>query len=287
MAKISIIRRINPKTGEVERPWQDRQGNFVLGDPRHGALLHHRDKAVTTQDYDEALAMVREGFSIRMAAPGQPASLIRSASLTIEEIDADDAEASVGRRQTAPFSKDEVFSDLRKAMVAQAAVIAYWGSEASAEAFIGFGAGDGSEPYDDANPADVDLDRFAATRLVSLAYDYGFQTGAPARFGPEDWGDLGSLMDSATPGVITAMSPMANPKSALRITTDTAFARWKFDIETWLPLTVRQLALLAQMDEVAARNALSKDGISARGGISNDDARRWLQERKGYVPTKA
>ena len=287
MAKATIIRRINPKTGEIERPWQDRRGNYILGDPGQGALLHHREKAVVTSDYNEAVALVRKGFSIRMCSEGRPAALIRSASLTIDEIDANDADALTEQRLTAPFTKEKVFSDLRRALVAQAAVIAYWGSREAAETFIGLNAGDGSEPYDDANPAEVDLDRFAATRIVSVSYDYAFQTGEPTRFGPEEWGDLGSMIDSATPGVITAISPMIDPKSALRVTTDTAFARWKLDVETWLPITARQLALLAQMDEVAARNALSKEGISARGGIVNDDARRWLEKRRGYISTKS
>ncbi|KZX93927.1 hypothetical protein A3718_08390 [Erythrobacter sp. HI0019] len=65
-----------------------------------------------------------------------------------------------------------------------------------------------------------------------------------------------------------------------------ALARWKFEFETSLRLSVRELAYLAQMNEVAARNALAKAGIKGRGGIENDVARSWLAERQKFVPTR-
>jgi hypothetical protein len=80
---------------------------------------------------------------------------------------------------------------------------------------------------------------------------------------------------------------MGDPESPLRVTIGTAFARWKFEMETWLPLSVRELAYLAQMNEVAARNALAKAGIKGRGGIDNDVARRWLADRQKFVPTRS
>ena len=79
---------------------------------------------------------------------------------------------------------------------------------------------------------------------------------------------------------------MGNPDSALRVTLGTAFARWKLEFERWLPISVRELSYLAQMGEVAARNALTKAGIKGRGGINNDVARRWLSERQKFVETR-
>ena len=55
----TIITRINPKTGKTERPYRDKKGNFVLGDPAFGSELHHRKNAVLTADYEEALRLVR------------------------------------------------------------------------------------------------------------------------------------------------------------------------------------------------------------------------------------
>ena len=50
----TIITRTNPRTGKTERPYRDKQGQFVLGDPAFGSELHHRKNAVLTTEYDEA-----------------------------------------------------------------------------------------------------------------------------------------------------------------------------------------------------------------------------------------
>jgi len=283
-----IITRQNPKTGKTERPYRDRQGNFVLGDPAFGNKLHHRENAVLTTDYDEALQLVRKGFSIRISAgDGTPPSLISAGKLTLTEVDeVAEGEIPPGGPQ-ASFTRNEVMLDLRKALIAEAAMIAHWGSYEAAEVFLGFPSShDAGEPYDDADPVEVDLSRFRATALIDASYDWAFQTGKPKAFRPESWDDLGSLMDGASPGTISTSSPMGDPDSALRVTIGTAFARWKFEFETWLPLSVRELAYLAQMTEVAARNALAKAGLKGRGGIDNDTAREWLAQRQKFVPTR-
>lgn len=284
----TIITRRNPKTGNTERPYRDKRGNFVLGDPAFGNKLHHRENAVLTTDYDKAVRLVRKGFSIRMSAgDGTPPSLISAGKLTLTDVD-DVAEGDIPPQSPlTPFTRDEVMLDLRKALVAEAAMIAHWGSYEAAEVFLGFpSSDDAGEPYDDADPVEVDLSRFRATTLIDASYDWAFQTGKPEAFRPESWDDLGSLMDGASPGTISTSSPMGDPDSALRVTIGTAFARWKFEFETWLPLSVRELAYLAQMTEVAARNALAKAGLKGRGGIENDTAREWLAQRQKFVPTR-
>lgn len=284
----TIITRTNPKTGKTERPYRDKQGHFVLGDPAFGSELHHRKNAVLTTDYDEALRLVRKGFSIRMSAgDGTPPSLISAGKLTLTEVDAPSVGDIPAEGPQTPFSRDDLMQDLRKALVAEAAMITHWGSYEAAEAFLGFPSSDNAgEPYDDADPSQVDLSRFRSTPLIEASYDWAFQTGKPEAFRPESWDDLGSLMDGASAGTISTMSPMGDPESPLRITIGTAFARWKFEFETWLPLSVRELAYLAQMNEVAARNALARAGIKGRGGIDNDVARSWLAERQKFVPTR-
>ncbi len=284
----TIITRINPKTGKTERPYRDKQGNFVLGDPAFKSELHHRKNAVLTTEYDEALRLVRNGFSIRMSAgDGTPPSLISAGKLNLTEVDEPSAGDIPAEGPLTPFSREDVMHDLRRALVAEAAMIAHWGSYEAAEAFLGFpSSDDAGEPYDDADPSQVDLSRFRSTPLIEASYDWAFQTGKPEAFRPESWDDLGSLMDGASAGTISTMSPMGDPESPLRVTIDTAFARWKFEMETWLALSVRELAYLAQMNEVAARNALAKAGIKGRGGIENDVARSWLAERQKFVPTR-
>lgn len=284
----TIITRQNPKTGKIERPYRDKHGRFVLGDPRFGNTLHHKANAVFTENYDEVVRLVRDGFSIRMSAgDGSPASLISSGKLTLDDVDAVPEGAIPPREPHVPFPREKVMHELKKALIAEAAMIAYWGSGEAAAAFLGFPtADDAGEPYDNADPDDVDLARFRATTLIETAYDWAFQTGKPEAFRPDHWDDLGALSDGASPGVITTPSPMGNPGSPLRVTIGTAFARWKFEFERWLALSVRELAYLAQMDEVAARNALAKAGIKGRGGIDNDLARRWLSDRQKFVNTR-
>lgn len=232
--------------------------------------------------------LVRKGFSIRMSGGDRtPPSLISAGKLTLTEVD-DVAEGDIpAGGPVTPFTRDEVMLDLRKALVAEAAMIAHWGSYEAAEVFIGFpSSNDADKPYDDADPAEVDLARFRATPLIDASYDWAFQTGKPEAFRSDLWGDLGSLMDGASAGTTSTPSPMGDPDSALRVTIGTAFARWKFEFETWLPLSVRELAYLAQMTEVAARNALAKAGLKGRGGIDNDTAQEWLAQRQKFVPTR-
>lgn len=77
---------------------------------------------------------------------------------------------------------------------------------------------------------------------------------------------------------------------------DAASARAAIDGQegTWSgDLSIRQVALLADITEGAVRNALSQTGaasLTAVPGakpvrISVDEARRWLPGRRGYLPT--
>ena len=277
----TIITRKHPKTGKTERPYRDKQGNFVLGDPAFGSELHHRENAILTTDYDEALRLVRNGFSIRMSAgDGTPPSLISAGKLTLSDVHEPSPDDIPDGGPLTPFSRDEVMHGLRKALVAKAAMIARWGSDEAAEAFLGFPSSD------DADPSEVDLSRFRSTPLIEAGYDWAFQTGQPEAFRPDTRDHLRSLMDGGSSGTISTLSLMADADSALRVTIGTAFARWKFEFQPESLLSVRELAYLAQMTEVAARNALAKAGIKGRGGIENDTAREWLAQRQKFVPTR-
>lgn len=277
----TIITRKNPKTGKTERPYRDKLGHFVLGDPAFGSELHHRKNAVLTTDYDEALRLVRNGFSIRMSTgDGTPPSLISARKLTLTDVHEPSPDDIPDGGPLTPFSRDEVMHGLRKALVAKAAMIARWGSDEAAQAFLGFPSSD------DADPSEVDLSRFRSTPLIEAGYDWAFQTGQPEAFRLDTRDDLRSLMDDGSSGTISTLSPMADADSALRVAIGTAFARWKFEFQPESLLAVRELAYLAQMTEVAARNALAKAGIRGRGGIDNDDARQWLAQRQKFVPTR-
>jgi hypothetical protein len=72
-----------------------------------------------------------------------------------------------------------------------------------------------------------------------------------------------------------------------RRTIETAKARWTLDNHE-TDLTVRQLALLANMTEGAVRNALGTAGIKAKGpktSVPLEFAETWLPGRRGFIPT--
>jgi hypothetical protein len=285
MAKVTLITRINPKTGETERPWQDEGGNYILADPSAGPDRHTREKAVLRTVYDQVVYLVREkGHAIRMKGKGTPPSLISPASLNFHEVEAG-VPASVLIR-TAPLQRGDLHKDLAQMVIAHAATIARWANPAAATAFIGFPPDEPSMPYDETRWTDVDLDHFESKRLFDVAYDYAFQVGDPTRYGPDEWADLSFLLDSYVTGYIMMHSPMADPQSVIRQVGDMAHARWLLDNEPVENLSTRHLALLAQMEESAVRNALAKMGRSARGGIDNAAAREWLNGRRGFVPTE-
>ena len=281
--------RKNPKTGLTETPHRDRQGNFVLGDPAFGSELHHRKNAVLTSDYREAVRLVRRGFSIRMSASDDgPPTMISARKLTFTEVDDVLADDIVYEGPKTPFSRGDVMKDLQKALIAEAAMIFRWGSRDAAEAFIGLSLSrQARAPLDDGDPTQIDLSRFQSTAIIDAAFDWAFQTNQPGAFRIVDRDNLCSLLEGASSGTPRLRSPMADSVSPLRMTIDTALARWKLEFEPDKKLAVRELALLAQMTEVAARNALAKAGLKARGGIDNHSASRWLSERQKFIPTRA
>ncbi len=143
----------------------------------------------------------------------------------------------------------------------------------------------------------IDLDRFSITKLVTKAYDFAFQVGAKAhrfdmgdidfldmrvfRHGSPRWEGFGGQGDL----------PLALEDSALSITLDTAEARMRI---LWQNnLSIRHLARLGGMNLAAARTALSKAGIrtlphrneDGYGEVAYEDAIRWLNARRGFVPT--
>ncbi len=285
MKATTVIRRTNPKSGKVEHPWRDGDGNFVLGDPTNGALINYRDHAILTGDYDKAVRLVRSGYSIRMSAcDGGPPSLVRSKS--VELVDGDDlpADAVPPARTRAKFAIDEVLDDFRHALIAGAAAIAAFGSDRAAAAFLGTT----SRRRHDADLADgtsrIDLSRFRATALIRSAYNWAYQTGTRNPLDLRQIEALENLLPFAT--LATANLDGGNDRdSPLIATIKLALARWKLERGDTPALSVQDLANLAQATEIGTRNALSKSGISARGGVSNELARRWLLDRKYFVKT--
>jgi hypothetical protein len=57
-------------------PPAKKDGLFVLGDPRAHAQKHHEKNEVLVRTEDEAIRLLREGFSIRVETSTRP-SLVR------------------------------------------------------------------------------------------------------------------------------------------------------------------------------------------------------------------
>ena len=281
------ITRLNPRTGRVERPWLNRDRLFVLGDPAHGAQKHHDKFAVKVPTISEAAALVGKGFSIRMTDGETPPALISPDALSVEEVDEADA-APLWTEMAAkpPFSKDEMMGELRLAMLVQANQIAHAGGPDYAEKFMGFEPTDPLYPYCGEEPTKVDLDRFRATAYLDRAYDYAFQVGSYWLFGDDTVQNVNEFIRGANLQASNGKSsPLANPNGLCRHAADMAFARWK--LEKGHDLTARELALLGQISEPAARNSLSKERIAIeKGQVDGTVALVWLQERRDFIPTR-
>ena len=77
------IERTSPRNGIPEYPvWKIGHG-FVLGNPKHGGVKHHKSNEVYANTLDEVAALIAKGFSVRMGRPGVRAFLVTPDSLRI------------------------------------------------------------------------------------------------------------------------------------------------------------------------------------------------------------
>lgn len=151
---------------------------------------------------------------------------------------------------------------------------------------------------------DIDLDQFPIGRIVMAMYDYGFEQRYPIGVQMHEFKAeiehvedfvlnlqseyIGLFMHDA---VYMGSAGDANWGALPSLYQSTA-ARLNLDMgET---LSLREIAILAGMNEKSVRNALTAVGeaqlrICSFGSIElvdNDEARRWLSLRRGFVPTQ-
>jgi hypothetical protein len=156
----------------------------------------------------------------------------------------------------------------------------------------------GSDP-EQTHAENVNLSRFPIAAELEALHAYAFApTGddlfdASALHGMAHF--LSSIPREDWDGSVHGFPNLGGP-SVMADVLDAASARAAIDgqEETWTSeLSVRQLALLADITEGAVRNALSQTGaagLTAIAGskpvrISIDEARRWLPGRRGFSPT--
>ncbi|WP_353230625.1 hypothetical protein [Novosphingobium sp.] len=272
--------------GAVERPWRNREHQFVLGDPKHGNVKHHDEFAVKVDNYGEALEMVERGFSIRMSDGRNPASLVSPASLTFidEPTEALD-DLWTYTMPVPPFGKDVVLSDLQKALRSQASLIERLASRDAATAFAGIDM-DELNSFDDSDADGIKLDKFAMTSVISHAYDYAFGSMSSYLMSEEDADDLEVFLELASAADTNRFSsPMHRDNSAVRVTAEMAYARWQ--LREGSALSVKRMAFLARMTENAVRNSFSKEKIKPDNGlVPFEQALAWLEVRQNFLPQR-
>ena len=194
-----------------------------------------------------------------------------------------------------PVDKTTVMNELREVLLGNACQILLSSGEAElAEAYLGMSLDEyslGSMPGGFRNDiAKIDLTRFHIARKIEAAYDFGLQEGdtkARTAFTDDDWNDLEIFSQGAARCSFGGeLTPLAIEDSSLRRTFDMMMARIALRQDS--SLTIRELALLADIGETAVRTALSADGIRTEGKpacVSVDIAEPWLRRRRGYVPT--
>lgn len=149
-------------------------------------------------------------------------------------------------------------------------------------------------------PEQVDIRRHRIGRTLPLLYDYAYH--AHQIQGHVDWQDWATDYDDRqlfgefleltdTPGVFTSASDYvcgstwrSSNNSGLQEMLDRADARHRLD--TGDALTIKDIAILADMNERSVRNALRAEGenrlVSLDGEqVENHDALRWLRTRRG------
>lgn len=210
----------------------------------------------------------------------------------------------------APFSFEEVETEVRKVIIAQASTLACLGPSSSdvVQTFLGIDADtqgglslDVTAPL---NPASqkIDLKRHRLWFLAAEAYNYAFQIGGCVEPTEDVYYEITHALPNgyAQTDMYGNISPISDQADGpLKTTFKTFIARWGLSYpSTSSGLSVRDLILLTGMSMAAVRNSLSKEGFKlqpVRDGKGDDDraavlsieeARVWLSRRRGFVPTR-
>ncbi len=186
-----------------------------------------------------------------------------------------------------PFTKDEFAAEVREQLYIQASQISHACSDDAATAFLGFPCEfSAGGCMNDKDVARIDLPRFPAWNYLGKAFDFAFQVGNSWHYDEDTNIDVVALANGMSISAISGeLSPYMVPTSKCRHVIDLAIGRFYLEAGSSQSLTVRQLALLADMSEAAVRNSLSAEKLKTP--VDADVALVWLRGRKGFVPTKA
>ena len=191
-------------------------------------------------------------------------------------------------------TEDTLRAELAAIIVVMGRQIELWSNSSGLAARFG-----GWNADDEARPEEVDLESFLAAKQILAAYRYAFHPTADDGHDLQDLGEFAELLSGLPREDFHSDVhdfPNVGSPSAIEDTFRAAAARSAIDgIDGGMTsnLSIRQLALLADMSEGAVRNAMTLSGEARLSAIPGakpvsfeiDEARRWLQGRRGYRPT--
>lgn len=282
MLKVS---RENPRTKKIERPWRNRAHHFVLAAPQGG-------REVLTSQYDDAVALIHSGHSIRMSDGRNQPNLVSPASLTIVQAHEGPVDQLWFYTMPKPrFTREILEKDIRCALASLAYETFCIAGQKAADAFLGtsFDAGDISGTI-----AQVNFNQSNFTRLVLAAYNSAFRVGEDRSLTSDELAQLAVIIGGTFSGAKRRQAnPVDEPNSAIRQTMLCAY--WRplicrgnlFDDDLVNSSSITRLAILSSMTESGVRNALAKEKIGLP--LKPKDYRttiEWLQERQGFVPLR-
>jgi hypothetical protein len=204
---------------------------------------------------------------------------------------------------TVPHAWPEIENSVREAVIAMASILGHFGPDdggATVAAFLGREVGiPDPQHMDEQEKASIDITRHFIHGHVRRAYAYAYQLDGWEDASPEDvyeisCGLLSGYAQTDLHGEPTALNDLNDPP--LRRVLETFLARWSW-AEEGSDLTVRQLALLANMTDATVRSSLSKEGLKlstpdddsgtlARNTLAAGDAQQWLARRRGFIPNR-
>ncbi len=191
-------------------------------------------------------------------------------------------------------AEDQLRRELAAVVVVMSHHIAIWSNDLQLAARFG-GWDEDAEPKIE----DVDLDGFWAAKQVLGAYHYAFHPTSDDVHDTQALYELQEILSGLPREDFHGDArdfPSYRGPSAIEDTVHAAHARAAIDgIDNGLTasLSVRQLALLADMTEGAVRNAMTQSGEARLAAILGEkpvrfeieEARRWLEGRRGYRAT--
>lgn len=190
-----------------------------------------------------------------------------------------------------PFSKEEMFAELRYLLLIEAGRIDLMRGAPATEAFIGFPyeVDEYEAKYPDSDLKRINLGDFELTRNFDLAYDYAFQRGKWSHFDEVIEQRLRSVTHGFPEfGPEGEQNPYHSENSKCRHVAEMATARYHL-AHYEASATIRDLALLANMSEAAVRNSLSAENVKPEGKparVDKETALKWLGGRRGYIQNR-